>query len=318
MATHKSIGKTASQKPASSRGIKTTTPKPTKTKASRSRTRMIPGISQTAVPQRFSVPRSGLLAMLAIPELKYKRVMIPCDEGELINVYPLEDSAVVIDSHDADRLKSFITEMVPVNLLVDVMQAGLERARKRGLTVEDTCIRPAPLPAVWQKAEDTDEAAEAIGAKVIGVDGEFMASVSFNDSMAPACEKDKEVIFRHGNDPQDGDTVLAYVAIYEQRPQPAFWQLSKLRAWRKGEDPIIFNHLTIRRFGHNENGAITLTPLVDGFPSWTEKICDGKRTEIAVEGVATSYKTTWRERGLHGAVVSVCRPSDAEQNGGAR
>jgi hypothetical protein len=272
--------------------------------------------SDISLPKRYSVPLPLLAFHLASPEMLGRRMMLVCQQEPMAEMYELAGSAAIVESRDPEKLKWFIEDMVPHDLLGDVMRVGLARARKYGIEVEDSCIRPAPRPPeMWKSVEAPNEAAPYMSVRMISaddtptVDGIFVASAAANDAMAPLYPKGREVIFQVDRTPQEGEIVLAMVTVTEDIPKPYFWQTAKKQRWEEAQDCADEFMWVIRRYGRDGDGAATLTSLAEDFNSWTEGARDGKITEFSMLAVATDYKTTFRERSYNGTLSAVCRIS---------
>ncbi len=93
-------------------------------------------------------------------------------------------------------------------------------------------------------------------------------------------------------EPNDGETVYAALSV-RKTPAPRHWW-----EWRKPKrhPHAGFRYITvIRRYGHDEQGRVTLTPMQPGFKSWTQGEQDGVQAEIVILGVASGHKP----RGYH-------------------
>jgi hypothetical protein len=149
-----------------------------------------------------------------------------------------------------------------------------------------------------------DEATELKNAKVRG-GSHYSAAVPTSLAMEPAYPSGAYIIFRdycagnHFEDecewcllcdgrseaPKDGEVVFAFLSI---RPVGATkWQ------------PIS----CIRRFGHDAEGNITLTPDAPSFPSWTVGTKDGVEVKADVMGIATTLKP-WGHHRTEGVYCS--------------
>jgi hypothetical protein len=120
--------------------------------------------------------------------------------------------------------------------------------------------------------------------------GQFRCARQFDDSMAPAVAVGDFVVTDVDSQPADGDVVLAYVEQQEVTLPPPRWQWRKRREWEEAQKDLCDKAFsTVRVFGHDADGAVTLTPLKHGAAGYTEGVQDGVRTLITVDGVRTPH-----------------------------
>jgi hypothetical protein len=108
----------------------------------------------------------------------------------------------------------------------------------------------------------------------------YACYVPLSDAMSPDFPKGSSMVFRyadrHSPDPQDGDIVLAALSVFGP-PKECVVEHKELA-------------MVIRRYRRLPDGRSRLTPLNDGFSSWThDDLTQYGFLDVYVMGVAVPY-----------------------------
>ncbi len=136
-----------------------------------------------------------------------------------------------------------------------------------------------------------DEITQTVRAIVSGCDGHYYAAVPTTTAMEPVHPMGEYVVLQFVNDEalQDGDMVFAWVYLREITPirrRGKLWRSLHPQTRKDGTRAI----MSLRRYGHDAAGNVTLTPDSPGFTSWTAGAHGGELVEIEVVGRAMNRK----------------------------
>lgn len=190
---------------------------------------------------------------------------------------------------------------------------------------ESPLVTNPPLSR-FAPSEDPNEATLVVPAQVSGTEGTYFAAIPTTEAMAPAHVAGEYVVFQTTVEraAADGDVVYAFIAEREIPAPRRWWQVWRHSALRI-KDEGWENTVCIRRYGHDASGGETLTPIAEGFASWTAGQRDGRETQVMAVGVATSFRP-WAQARNRRDGVWVARgpaalgyfPGNAVEMGGAR
>lgn len=190
----------------------------------------------------------------------------------------------VVNCTNRRSAESWIGEMLHRDLLEPVLRKGLERLARGGRPIINDFLWAAESD--WNTVNLPDEATEPMDARVFAAvadpEASYVCSTPTTEALGEQHPKGLPIIFREDVEPQEGAIVLADVT-------------TQYKGQKRFGDGNLHRRL-IRRYASDPGtGTVTLSPLREGFDSFTEGKRGGDTTIVEVQGVATSFKVTWFE-----------------------